>query len=393
MNVVVVGGGLVGAATALALSEQGYTVTVLDEQIPAIRRGRLGVDVRNVALNPQSQQLLAELGVWSSIPSLPYRAMHVWEQWGSAGLNFSAAELSRDELGWLVEMSPLQTALYEACVAECRVVEAKLVDLQLTDGGVRMTTTNDQTLVADFVVAADGVQSSVRQNLGVKVRKYPLAQHALATVVATTKPHQGVAYQRFLSDGPLALLPAPASERHEHLASVVWSQSKSCLDLRLQQTESEFCTAITQASEGVLGEIVDVDDRYRFPLVQQLAESFVVDAKVVLLGDAARVVHPLAGLGVNLGFEDVLALLRVTKSGAGLTSQRAVRRFARARQTRSRHMIELLSVLQGTYQNTSPALSWLRNVAVGKLNDLQWVKQQIMREAMGLGPIARIDKL
>jgi 2-polyprenyl-6-methoxyphenol hydroxylase-like FAD-dependent oxidoreductase len=88
----------------------------------------------------------------------------------------------------------------------------------------------------------------------------------------------------------------------------------------------------------------------------------------------------------------VLALLQVTKNGTGLTSEKAVRKFARARQTRSRHMIELLSVLQGTYQNTSPALSWLRNVAVGKLNDLQWVKQQIMREAMGLGPIARIDK-
>lgn len=393
MNVVVVGGGLVGAATALTLSEQGYTVTVLDEQKPAIRRGRLGVDVRNVALNPQSQQLLAELGIWSSIPSLPYRAMHVWEHWGSAGLDFTAADLRREELGWLVEMSPLQTALYEGCVANCRVVEAKLVDLHLTDGGVQMTTTNDETLEADFVVAADGMQSSVRQSLGVKVRKYPLAQHALATVVATTKPHQGVAYQRFLSDGPLALLPAPASKTHEHLASVVWSQSKVLLDQRLQQTDSEFCTAITQASEGVLGEIVEVDDRYRFPLVQQLAESFVVDAKVVLLGDAARVVHPLAGLGVNLGFEDVMALLRVTKSGAGLTSQRAVRRFARARQTRSRHVIELLSVLQGSYQNTSPGFSWLRNVAVRKLNDLQWVKQQIMREAMGLGPIARIDKL
>jgi 2-octaprenylphenol hydroxylase len=392
MNVVVVGGGLVGATTALALSEQGYAVTVLDEQVPVIRRGRLGVDVRNVALNPQSQQLLDELGIWSSVPSQPYQAMHVWEQWGSAGLDFTASDLGRDELGWLVEMSPLQTALYEGSVARCRVVEAKMLDVHFTEGGARVTTTNDETLEADFVIASDGVQSSVRQSLDVKVRKYPLAQHALATVVATTKPHQGVAYQRFLSDGPLALLPAPSSETHEHLVSVVWSQSESCLDQRLQQSEEEFCAAITRASEGVLGEIVEVDDRYRFPLVQQLVESFVVDCKVVLLGDAARVVHPLAGLGVNLGFEDVLALLQVTKNGTGLTSEKAVRKFARARQTRSRHMIELLSVLQGTYQNTSPALSWLRNVAVGKLNDLQWVKQQIMREAMGLGPIARIDK-
>lgn len=395
MKVVVVGGGLVGSAAALGLAAQGYAVTLLEGSVPRIQRGRLGVDMRNVALNPQTKRLLEPLGVWSQDSAVAYDTMRVWEETGTGCMNFNARELGCENLGWLLEMSPLQTSLYAACLASVEVVVGTLADIELEPQRVRLQTADGDVLTADFVVAADGADSRVREKLGIKTKVFALAQHALATVVETQEPHNGVAFQRFLRAGPLALLPArnvADADGSKNLVSVVWSQSTDLAQKRLALGDEAFCGELERASEGVLGRIIDVDQRVSFPLSQSLAATFTRDCKVVLIGDAARVVHPLAGLGVNIGFEDVLALLQVTLGGQGLARVARLKSYERARRSRSKHMISLLELLRASYEEKNPALTWMRNLAVEKLNNMHAVKHQIMREAMGLGPIAKVSE-
>lgn len=233
----------------------------------------------------------------------------------------------------------------------------------------------------DFVIAADGAQSVVRRALGLKVAEYPVDQVALATVVRTECSHQHTAWQRFLTDGPLAFLPAP----DEHLCSIVWSQSPSAAARRREQSAELFCRDIGFAIEHRLGKVLEVDQRLTFPLTQQRVKNCAPHPRVLLVGDAMRVVHPLAGLGVNLGLEDVRRLLQVAAKHADLSAPGIWARYARERQVRSQMMIRTMGTLQQLFGSAHPAVSLLRNFGVQSFNALDGVKRQVMQEAMGLG--------
>ena len=182
MNVLVVGGGLVGSAAALGLVAQGYTVTLLEAQAPQVQTGQYGVDIRNVALNPQSQSLLQELGVWHDDSAVAYHGMHVWEERGTQHLDFSAEPMGLAALGWLVESSPLTQRLFAACEAQLSVKLGEVDRVEVDADQVRVVTQSGDVLESDFLVGADGANSQVRQSLGVEVRQYPVHQAALATV-------------------------------------------------------------------------------------------------------------------------------------------------------------------------------------------------------------------
>ena len=385
-NIVVVGGGLVGASAALSLAQTGFAVTLIDRQRPCLSTGTLGIDLRNVALSPASRQLLESVRVFSRVPNAAYRAMCVWEQWGSGQINFQAADVGREELGWLVEMSPLN------CAAWARLDELDNVEVLLDtiaevlpdEAGVSLQFDVAPSRRFDFLIAADGAQSFVRQALNLKVVTQELDQVALATVVRTTRSHQHTAWQRFLTDGPLAFLPAT----DEHLCSIVWSQSKAAVSRRLALDDDTFCAEIGHAIEHRLGEVTAVDQRMAFPLTQQRVTDCAPHARVLLVGDAMRVVHPLAGLGVNLGLEDVSQLLKVARRHTDLASPGIWQRYARQRQLRSQMMIQAMAGLQKLFSSTNPAVSLLRNFGVQSFNALDGLKRQVMREAMGLGALS-----
>jgi 2-octaprenylphenol hydroxylase len=215
----------------------------------------------------------------------------------------------------------------------------------------------------------------------------PTGHDALATVVRTAHPHGGVAHQCFLSDGPVALLPSLDPQ----LCSVVWSQRPAEAARRLALAEAAFCGELTLATGRRLGAIEEVDRRLVFPLTQVLAASLQPAGRVLLIGDAAHVLHPLAGLGANLGFEDVRALLDVLErlpAGADPGEASLWVTFARQRRQRAHMMIDLMATLQRLYAGSDPWWQWLRNTGVHWLNRAAPVKQQIMREAMGLGPLS-----
>lgn len=389
-RILVLGGGIVGCVAALGLANNGYAVTLVDRQEPKITRGRFDVDIRHVALSPASQQMLAKFGAWDSFVSAPYRCMHVWEQWGMGQLDFTAAEVGRQELGWLVEVSPLLCKLWQQLHSQ-QNIDVRLGEISRADFGalsskvVSIAFADGNEAQYNFVVAADGAQSFVRRVLNVSVDETQVNQVALATVVKTQKPHQHTAWQRFGTDGPLALLPA----QDEHTVSVVWSQSPNKARLRQRMSEAEFCADITHASEHCLGDIIAVDQRLCFPLIQQSVKSCLPHPRALLIGDAMRVVHPLAGLGVNVGIEDVRGLLGVANHGLDLATPGIWQRFVRQRAARSASMIRMLELLQKTYGNPNPGVTLLRNMGIQAFNALHGIKQQVMREAMGLGPIAQ----
>jgi 2-octaprenylphenol hydroxylase len=385
----VIGGGLVGAAAALGLARDGFNVTLIDRRQPQVVKGALGIDIRNVALSPASQQLLDRLGVWSRVETAPYDAMCVWEHFGTSQLEFHAADVGRCELGWLVEMSPLICAAW-AELGDIDHVEVLLADIDNVvpdDAGVSVHFTPEADIAPrlfDFLVAADGAQSVVRDALNLAVIQQPLDQVAIATVVQTSDSHQHTAWQRFLSEGPLAFLPAP----DDHLCSIVWSQTEATAKRRLALDDEAFCAEIEHAIEGRLGKVIAVDQRFSFGLTQQRVKSCTPHARVVMIGDAMRVVHPLAGLGVNLGLEDVSRLLEVAHKQHDLSQSGIWRRYARQRQVRSQMMIQTMSALQKFYGSANPAVALLRNFGVQSFNALDTIKRQVMREAMGLGQLS-----
>jgi 2-octaprenylphenol hydroxylase len=277
-------------------------------------------------------------------------------------------------------VAPLLQALWQQLEANpgIRIV---LGDIQLVESnptGVAITVAGE-SLSADFLVAADGARSAVRNLLEVPTQVWPTGQSALTTVVETERSHEHTAWQRFLVDGPLAFLPS----KHEHYCSVVWSQSLTSIEANLALTDAEFCQHVGGALENRLGNIVQVAQRLSFPLQQQLAQSAQPRPRILLIGDALRVVHPLAGLGMNLGLEDVRALLqRVDETNADLAPE-CFTKFARQRLLKSQLMLRILAGLKTLYGQPSPVLSWIRNVGVGAVNRSDWLKRQIMIEVLG----------
>ncbi len=388
-DLAVAGGGLVGAAAALGAARRGYRVLLVEPAEPRVQRGRLGVDLRNVAVSPASQALFAELGVWSGLPSAAYRRMEVWEEWGTRAMVFEAAEVSRDELGWMVENSPAVVALWEALgtTDDVTVQRARVTGVHPATQQVGLETENGSA-AARLLVVADGAASVVRESLGVAVRIFEVGHAALATVVRTSRSHDATARQRFLLEGPLALLPSIDPRQ----CSVVWSQPPEQARRRRELDEAAFARELARAMQGCLGDVNAVDVRVAFPLRQQLAATFCPHPRVVLIGDAARVLHPLAGLGGNLGFEDVRELLAVldrlgprADPGAAGTWQA----FDRRRRARARLMLAVMDALRRVYARGDPLAQWIRNGAVAWLGRAAPVKRQIMMEAMGLGRASR----
>ena len=378
-HIAIAGAGPVGAVAALALQQRGFAVTIIDRIKPMPGPHGLGMDIRNVALSRGSRQLIESLITWPQQAGM-FKTMRVWEQWGVNALNFDAAELGSDCLGWVAEVAPLLQALWQQLEAnaDIRVVLGDIQAVETDATGV-MVTVAEETLHADFLFAADGARSAVRNLLEVATDIWPTGQSALTTVVETEHSHEHTAWQRFLVDGPLAFLPS----KHEHYCSVVWSQSPASLETNLGLADDEFSHRLGAALENRLGRIVQVAQRLSFPLQQQLARSAQPRPRVLLIGDALRVVHPLAGLGVNLGLEDVSALLqRVDETTADIAPE-CFTKFARQRLLKSQLMLRIMAGLKTLYGQPAPLLSWIRNVGVGAVNQSDWLKRQIMIEALG----------
>lgn len=390
-DVVVVGGGVVGLTAALALQSFGCSVAVVERQPPAPRRGALGFDARTLALSPVSLRLLREVGDLDDVPLNPIERMHVWEHDGAAALRFSGAS----PLAWVLENSVLAARLWRHAAGRVDVVApAEVAALDETEQAVVLHDAEREPIAARLVVAADGANSRIRALTATPLRHEPLSssggQVAIATTARLRRGHANTAWQRFNASAPVALLPLA----EERTAAVIWSAAERCGKRLAALDDRAFAEALEQATEGVGGGIEGVGERLRFPVRQAMAAELNPMQRVVLAGDAARTLHPLAGQGVNIGLEDVRAIVEVARHrprdlGAPGTWQE----YARRRRLRSKWMLALMRGLLLAYCGERASKPWLRvarNAAIRRIDASPGAKAQLIREAMGHGPLAGV---
>lgn len=395
-DVAIVGAGLVGQAIAAALAGGSDTVRVAlidpaDIQAPAPVGGLQDYDLRVSALTAQTQAFLTRLGVWENIPASVlsgYTRMHVWDAEGTGAVTFNAAELHVPALGHIVENRQTLWALQQVNDALEGVTQLRttLTSLDNPDehGWVPISLGNGETLTARLVIGADGALSRVRQLAGVATTEWDYGHHAIVATVRTEKSLAGTAWQRFRPQGPLAFLPLHSDE---HVASIVWSTLPEEADAVLALEDDAFCAALTQAFEGHLGKVTEVSARQRFPLRQRHARQY-YERGVVLAGDAAHTIHPLAGQGVNLGFKDaeVLAeeILRALSKGLNPGSDAVLGRYQRRRQADNLATMALMEGFKRLFAADAPLIRLLRNEGMRLFDKALPVKQHVVMKAMGL---------
>jgi ubiquinone biosynthesis UbiH/UbiF/VisC/COQ6 family hydroxylase len=318
----------------------------------------------------------------------PYREMRVWDASNVVEspetLYFKAAEFGLPELGAIVENELVQFSLLQR-LRELGVevrFETRVSALQWSTGPTVITVEGGEELTADLVVGADGANSRIRKSASIAVSSWNYPQHALVTHVRCSKPHQDIAWQRFLQNGPIALLPLS-----ENRVSVVWSTTPDRAEAALAASDVELSKILTRISDGVLGELTADSPRGRFPLRAQIAKEY-VRYGLALVGDAAHCVHPLAGQGVNLGFADVAELADVVatalENGEHPADLPVLRRYARARRGANATMLYFIDGLNKLFLSKAPALTRIRATGMRLFNESGPIKRRAVRTALGI---------
>lgn len=403
-DVVIVGSGIAGASLACALGGSSLRVALIEGQSlpgewPACDHHIDGYDPRVSALTLESQNFLDQLGAWSAIANSrisPYKHMHVWDAEGTASISFDASEIQQSALGHIVENRITLAALLSQLAQHSNVSvisPVKLERLSRLSGDqsyyYQLNLDNAQTIRARLVVAADGANSLIRRLGDFQTREWDYDHQAIVATVETERPHQSTAWQRFLLTGPLAFLPlAPQGDTSApYLNSIVWSAQTDYSEELMAMSDEQFCLVLSEALECRLGAIKQVSRRFAFPLRQRHALDYVKPG-LALVADAAHTIHPLAGQGINLGLQDVKVLaqelLRAREREQDIGDLLVLSRYQRRRKGDNLAMMVAMEGFKRLFSQSALPLRWLRNAGMHQLDQMPLIKQQIMKQAMGL---------
>ncbi|MFT5111219.1 MAG: 2-octaprenylphenol hydroxylase [Parasphingorhabdus sp.] len=384
-DILIIGGGIVGNAIALSLCKDGYEVGLLDVAPPLAHPGS-ELHHRVCSINLQSSAFLNELGVWTQIEAIratPFSAIKVWDASSRGELKFEAADCGLDNLGHIVENDIIVYSLEQSLVLESgftRLSSASLISIeQNTPDQITICTLDDRQYSAALVVGADGAHSTVRSLNNISVNNLSYQQHGIVTWVNTSQPHQNIARQVFLPGGPLALL--PLSERH---CSIVWSVPSEQVEEICLQNDEDFNRTINHAFGDQLGEISVEAKRLSFPLARSHAKSYLAE-RVVLIGDAAHTVHPLAGLGANQGLADVIqlkdTLATIKSKGKPIYSRRELRSFERKRKAENQLALATMDAFHFGFTSSNALVTQLRGTGLGLAQASDTIKSFFIQQA------------
>ncbi|WP_298624297.1 FAD-dependent monooxygenase [uncultured Legionella sp.] len=382
-DVLVVGGGVVGLAAAIAMAQCKHSVAIIDA-------GSLSVDVtatdmRVYAINKASQSLLKQLDVWSYLDNSrvsPYHQMHVWDASNGAYIDFDSRLIAEQNLGAIIEESILKQALLQKISSEPNISlfsHSTIDEVIELENGIKISSQND-AWHGQLLMVTDGANSPTRKKLNIELTSWAYEQNALVATVATEKPHLSTAYQVFNSDGPLAFLPLV----NPHQCSIVWSTNPIRAQKMMALGEEEFNLELTRAFARHLGKVELLSARHQFPLRMRHVKQY-AGTRWLLLGDAAHTIHPLAGLGLNVGLADVSSWINLSERFKDVpASKRALRAYQRERKHAVWQIILMMEGFKQLFTNNSMPIMALRGLGLRFCNEFSSIKRICIDHAAGL---------
>lgn len=385
-DVIVVGGGMVGAAVGCCLGGSSLNVAVIERSMPEPFSTDQPHDLRVSALSIGSRRILEMIGAWKGVADrrlCPYRRMRVWEDQGDT--EFNSNDIQQDELGYIVENRITQLALLER-LAEFDNVDllcpAVISGINYSKGNSVIELQDGQKLSTGLLIAADGGQSKVRQTVGLGVTSWDYQQNALVIYIETDYGQQDITWQRFVPSGPQAFLPLTGN-----FGSIVWYNSPDEVNRLKKLSHSALQNELLQVFPDCLGNVKRVIATASFPLKRQHAQNYVKPG-VALVGDAAHMINPLAGQGVNIGLLDAAALAQVLteadRNGQVIGSIEVLKRYEKMRRNENLKMMTLMDVFYRVFSNRILPVKLVRNIALGLAERVTPAKNKVMRYAMGL---------
>ena len=394
-DVLIIGGGMVGLTLALAIRKQSdMTVAIVDDQ--PFTETSDEYELRVSAINAVNKQLFDNLGVWQEIEKqrlAPYQHMHVWDKSGYGKLDFSLEDtdaINQDSIGAIIENKVIRNALWQVAKQDEGIKlfdQERVTNIAQSDNEVFASFASQPPILAKLVVGADGANSWLRNQMNMSMTFRDYDHHAVVGTVHCENGHQDTAWQVFLETGLLALLPLPDS----NLCSIVWSTSPEHADELLSIDKEAFTKQITAATDGKCGVVSLDSDLMKFPLTMRYVQDVVKD-RVVVIGDAAHTIHPLAGQGVNLGLLDAAALAQTLCKGFELMqsgkiddwySDKALKEYARWRKTEALEMITAMEVLYRAFKPQAAPIKFIRGIGMSIINELAPMRKLFVNHALG----------
>ena len=399
LDVVIVGGGLVGGLTALLLAQGGVQATVLDAAPVLDQDKTLAVmNPRVLALSQATIHLLKTVDVWDDLArQMPYSGMQVWNKNGYGEINFGHASeqppQSDQALGSMVEPSVLNVAIQQKMLQQLKDyrTQVKVIRIEQIPQGWSIQLADGTVLKTKLLIGADGANSFVREQAYIDLDVLDYKQAAISCAIKTTQPNHYVARQIFLPTGPLAYLPMASLDPQEngYWQSIVWTLPDDYADEYSALSDQAFMQLLTQESLNMLGEVVEVRSRAQFPLKARAAQRY-IKSGLALIGDAAHVIHPLAGQGVNIGCLDAAVLCDVLlhdlKRGVWANEQTLLR-YEHQRKGQNDAMMHSMSAIGWLESSELFPFVWARNFGLKQVEQFDWFKDRFMRQANGLGAL------
>ena len=385
-DLLIVGGGIVGLALASALRESPFRILLAEAGQYPVDSG-LQYDLRVNSIHLGSQAFLQAIGAWSFVAEkryCPYSRIEVWDAAGGR-IEFDADTIGEQNLGAIVENNVLAVALNKTLEESTnieKIANARLESLRLVDQSVVASFGNAGEFRVSMVAGADGGNSDVRQMIGLTINSRSYNQRAFVAKIGTEQHHEDTAYQKFLADGPLAFLPLDDGS-----SSIVWSCESERSEELNAMTDSEFEAELARSFDYRLGETTLQSKRVQFPLRRFHLDSYMKN-RTVLIGDAAHVIHPLAGMGANLGLMDAASLAETLTHNPDLSeniwNDRKMREYERCRKAAVAPVLTLMDGFDWGFRSKSPILQGVRGIGLELTDRTTLAKNTIMRFACGL---------
>lgn len=381
-DLIIVGGGLAGASLALALRNTRLRIALVEGQPP---QRPAGWDARIYAISPANVDFLESVGVWKHLDATrvaPIRSMQVHGDRGGR-LEFSAYDTGVPELGWILESSLMAGEFWEGAKRQGNLTlfcPARPARLEFRHDAALLELSDGSILSGRLLVGADGRDSWVRQAAGLAAVNTPYGEKGVVANFATAKAHRNRAFQWFRDDGVLAYLPLPGERM-----SMVWSAPDALADELCALAPDELCERVAEAGGWALGDLELLTPAAAFPL-RLMRVPQTVAARLALVGDAAHGIHPLSGHGINLGFQDarVLAeLLATAPPWRDIGNEAFLQRYQRARREEIVLMQTATDGLRRLFRESLPGLRELRNAGLSLTNGLPFIKNSLVRYALG----------